>query len=78
MTKSLNTKCLQISLIEEDNKVIDNYNGVETNVTAMKSKVTAHLQSVAQNTLCPEVLSSLTICVPPALKPFDGTGSGLK
>lgn len=35
-------------------------------------------KSIAQNTLCPEVLSSLTICVSPALKLFDGTGSGLK
>lgn len=30
--------------MEEKNKMTDKYSGVETSVTAMKSKVTAHLQ----------------------------------
>lgn len=47
--------------MEEENEEPDSYAGIEIRVIAMKSKVTAHLQSVAQNRLCAEVLSSVAI-----------------
>lgn len=38
MTKSLNTKRVHISLMEEENEEPDSYAGVEIRVIAMKSK----------------------------------------
>lgn len=38
MTKSLNTECIHISLVEEENEEPDSYAGVEIRVIAIKSK----------------------------------------